>query len=77
MLAAPAATAMLFADSVPRTMTYAFLIALLSGVIALVMSNYIQFSVSAMAALLASGSYFLGRGIVWARQAAHDSGRAT
>lgn len=70
MLAAPAATALLFAESVPRTMAYAFLIALLSGVIALVISNYIQFSVSAMAALLASGSYFLGRGIVWLRRGA-------
>ncbi|MHB8997057.1 MAG: metal ABC transporter permease [Armatimonadota bacterium] len=77
MLAAPAATAMLFAASVPRTMLFAFLIALLSGLVALVISNYIQFSVSAMAALLASGSYFVGRGIVWARQAAEDGARKT
>lgn len=70
MLAAPAATAMLFAESVPRTMVYAFLIALLSGVVALVISNYLQFSVSAMAALLASGSYFAGRGIMWLRRGA-------
>lgn len=70
MLAAPAATAMLFAESVPRTMVYSFLIALLAGVVALIISNYLQFSVSAMAALLASGSYFAGRGIMWLRRAA-------
>lgn len=75
MLAAPAATALLFADSVGKTMAYAFLIALLSGVIALILSEYVQFSVSAMAALLASGSYFVGRGIVWARQAAENGSR--
>jgi len=72
MLAAPAATALLFANSVGKAMAYAFLIALLSGVIALVVSEYLQFSVSAMAALLASGSYFVGRGVVWARQAAEN-----
>jgi ABC-type Mn2+/Zn2+ transport system permease subunit len=70
MLAAPAATALLFAESVGKAMAYAFLIALLAGVIALVMSAYIQFSVSALAALLASGSYFVGRSVIWARQAA-------
>ena len=75
MLAAPAATALLFADSVGKAMAYAFLIALLSGVIALVMSEYLQFSVSAMAALLASGSYFVGRGVVWARQAAENGSK--
>lgn len=68
MLAAPAATAKLFASSVRRVMVYAFLIALLSGVIALVSSNYLRFSVSGLAALIASGSYFVGRGIVWLRE---------
>jgi len=68
MLAAPAATAKLFAGSVRRVMIYAFLIALLSGIFALLISNYLRFSVSAMAALLASGSYFVGRGIVWLRE---------
>lgn len=77
MLAAPAATALLFANSVGKAMAYAFLIALLSGVIALVMSEYLQFSVSAMAALLASGSYFVGRGVVWARQAAENGAKGT
>jgi ABC-type Mn2+/Zn2+ transport system permease subunit len=65
MLAAPAATAKLLAHSVPRVMAYAFLIALLSGLIALLISNYLRFSVSGLAALIASGSYFLGRGYVW------------
>lgn len=68
MLAAPAATAALIANSIRRTMVYAFLIALTSGFIALFISCYIRFSVSAMAALMASGSYFLARGIVWCRR---------
>lgn len=68
MLAAPAATAKLLADSVPRVMAYAFLIALFSGIIALLVSNYLRFSVSGLAALIASGSYFAGRAYVWVRQ---------
>ncbi|MEN6548278.1 MAG: metal ABC transporter permease [Armatimonadia bacterium] len=68
MLAAPAATAMLFAASVRRTMVYAFLIAFGSGLIALVISAYLNFSVSALAAMLASGSYLLGRTIIYLRQ---------
>lgn len=68
MLAAPAATAKLFASSVRRTMAYAFLIALLSGVLALLLSSVLRFSVSALAALIASGSYFAGRGLVWLRE---------
>ena len=75
MLAAPAATARLLAHSVRRTMAYAFLIALLSGVVALLLSSVVRFSVSGLAALLASGSYFLGRGYVWLkeRQVANSS----
>lgn len=69
MLAAPAATAALCAGSVRRTMLYAFLIALGSGLVALVVSCYVQFSVSAMTALLASGSYFLARAVLWLRGA--------
>jgi ABC-type Mn2+/Zn2+ transport system permease subunit len=65
MLAAPAATAKLLARSVRRVMLYAFCITLLSGIIALIISNYLRFSVSALAALIASGSYFLGRAYVW------------
>jgi zinc/manganese transport system permease protein len=68
MLAAPAATAKLFASSVRRTMAYAFLIALLSGILALLLSSVLRFSVSALAALIASGSYFAGRGLVWLRE---------
>ena len=67
MLAAPAATAKLLAGSVSRVMIYAFLIALLSGLVAIVISNYLRFSVSALAALIASGSYFVGRGYIWVR----------
>lgn len=65
MLVAPAATALLFASSVPRTMILAFLIALVSGIVALIFSHFVQFSVSALAALLAAGSYFVGRGAIW------------
>lgn len=68
MLAAPAATAKLLANSVARVMIYAFCIALLSGLIAIVVSNYLRFSVSALAALIASGSYFVGRGYMWVRE---------
>ena len=75
MLAAPAATARLLAHSVRRTMVCAFLIALLAGVVALLLSSVVRFSVSGLAALLASGSYFVGRGYVWLteRQVAHSS----
>lgn len=75
MMAAPAATARLLAHSVPRVMAYAFAIALLSGIIALVMSNYVRFSVSGLAALIAAGSYFLGRGYVWLRERQVANGR--
>jgi ABC-type Mn2+/Zn2+ transport system permease subunit len=68
MLAAPAATAKLLANSVPRVMVGAFVIALVSGLLALVISNYLRFSVSALAALIASGTYFLGRGYIWLRE---------
>lgn len=68
MLAAPAATAMLFATSVRRTMIYAFLIAFGSGIIALIISAYLNFSVSALAAMLASGSYLLARTAIYLRQ---------
>lgn len=68
MLAAPAATALLFASSVPRTMLYSFLIAFASGLIALLISAYVEFSVSALAAMLASGSYLLGRAVICLQQ---------
>ena len=68
MLAAPAATGKLMARSVPGVVLWAFIIALGSGLVALVLSHYVSFSVSALSALLASGSYFAGRGIVWLRE---------
>lgn len=71
MLAAPAATALLVGGTVWRTMLGAFLIALCSGLIALVVSCYVQVSVSGLAALLAAGSYFVTRGVLALREARH------
>lgn len=69
MLAAPAATALLLGHSVWRTMLGSFLIALAAGLIALVVSCYVQVSVSGLAALLAAGSYFVTRGVLALRKA--------
>lgn len=59
MLAAPAATALLVASSVPRAMFIAFAIAAGSGLVAILVSFFVDVSASALTALLAAGSYFL------------------
>ncbi len=68
MLAAPAATAKLIAHSARCVVIYAFFVALFSGLLALLISCYAHFSVSALAALLAASSYALTRGYLWLRE---------
>ena len=65
MLSAPPATALLVCNSVGRSMWMSFLIALVSGLIGIVLSFYTDFSVSALAALFATGSYFTVRAVQW------------
>jgi len=68
MLVAPAATAKLIAHSARCVVIYAFFVALFSGLLALLISCYAHFSVSALAALLAASSYALTRGYLWLRE---------
>lgn len=75
MLAAPAATALLVANSVRRAMVIAFAIALGSGLVAIVISFFVDISASALAALLACSSYFVVLG--YQTVTSSQSGRAT
>jgi len=59
MLAGPGATAMLVSDRVEKVIAFSFLIALFSGVSAIFLSYLVDFSAGAVAAVFASGSYFV------------------
>ena len=61
MLSAPAATALLVANSVGRAMWVSFWLALGAGLVGIVVSYFTAFSVSALAALVAAGAYFVVR----------------
>jgi ABC-type Mn2+/Zn2+ transport system permease subunit len=61
MLSAPSATALLFCDSVKKTLWWSFGLAFAAGVLALACSLLTGFSVSGLAALFAAGGYFLVR----------------
>ena len=59
MLVAPAAAANQLATKVNKVMTMAFLFALISGFIGLIISLYIPLSAGALAALIATCTYFI------------------
>ena len=65
MLVSPGATALLFGSSVRRVMIWAFVIAVGAGLVSIVLSFFVDFSVSALAAILSASSYFVARGWLW------------
>jgi ABC-type Mn2+/Zn2+ transport system permease subunit len=67
MLVSPAATALLVGRTVRQVVVWSFSIALVSGLVAILVSFHTRFSVSALAALLAAGSYFVAKGWLWVR----------
>jgi ABC-type Mn2+/Zn2+ transport system permease subunit len=67
MLVSPAATALLLGRSVRSVVLWSFCIATGAGMLAILLSFYTRLSVSALAALLASGCYVPARLWVWAR----------
>jgi len=64
MMVAPAATSILIAGSVKRVITGAMLIALASGVLGILLSYFIDVSVSGLAAFLATAGYLATRSAV-------------
>ena len=73
MLSAPAATAMLLARTVARTMWLAFALALGAGLAGIVASYFTGFSVSAFSALIAASAYFIVRAILWLSRSNRDA----
>ncbi len=63
MLVAPAATALLISNSVRKVIALSFFIALGCGVTGVLASYFFEFSASALAALLAAGSYLVASGV--------------
>lgn len=71
MLAGPGATAMLISQRVEEVILFSFIIAFFSGVGAIMLSYYVDFSAGAVAAVFASGSYF----VVYGAMEISDMGR--
>jgi len=71
MMVAPSATAMLVAGSVRRIITGAFLIAVGSGLAGILVSYFIDVSVTALTATFATGAYVVVR--IWVHLAGRSS----
>jgi len=65
MLVSPGAAALLIGSTVNAVVAWAFGIAFASGLIGIVLSYYIDFSVSALAAIISAASYFIAKGVIW------------
>jgi len=76
MLSAPAATALLVASSVGRTMWISFWLTLGAGLLGVVVSFFTSFSVSALAAFFATAAYFVVRAWQWLRERRAPHGEA-
>jgi ABC-type Mn2+/Zn2+ transport system permease subunit len=71
MLVSPAATALVIGRTTRRVAVYAFLIAVGSGLLAILVSYKTTFSVSALAALFAAASYFVAQLLMRLAQRSH------
>jgi ABC-type Mn2+/Zn2+ transport system permease subunit len=60
MMVAPAGTSMLFADSVKRVIMGAIAISLASSILGIIISYFVNISVSALTAFFATAAYFAG-----------------